>query len=145
MKRAIFYEFCNIFTAHWDDDVFSWWTFSSHLNMWFCFRSALDDDVDLVYFLCFKRQKNLFDFDNLGCANTLFQSLSISFLGLFRDFSQFDIFKVFGDLVNLLLWFGGNWGGKSSLYSLGSVYWWLCCSYWMQMIFSEWILLRFSF
>jgi len=71
--------------------------------MWFCLNSILDDVVDLVYFLCSKRQKSLFDFDNLGCANTLFQSLSISFLRLFRDFGWFDIFEVFGDLVNLLL------------------------------------------
>ena len=144
MKRAILYEFHDIFTAHWDDDVFSWWTFSIHLNTWFCLRSALDNVVDLVYFLCSKRWKSLFDFDNVRCANILFWSLSISFLRLFRDFGQFDIFEVFRDLVNLLLWFGGN-RGESSLYSPGSVCWWLCCSYWVQMVFSEWILLRFSF
>jgi len=78
--------------------------------MWFCLRNVLDNVVDLVYFLCSKRRKSLFDFDNLRCANILFQSLSISFLGLFRDFGQFDIFEVFGDLVNLLLQFGGNRG-----------------------------------
>ena len=45
----------------------------------------------------------------------MIQSLNISFLGLFRDFSQFDIFEVFGDLVNLLLQFGGNRGGIFSI------------------------------
>jgi len=145
MKRAILHEFHDIFAAYWDNDVFSWWTFSSYLNMWFCLNSILDDVVDLVYFLCSKRQKSLFDFDNLGCANTLFQSLSISFLRLFRDFGWFDIFEVFGDLVNLLLWFGRNRGWESSLYSPGSVCQWLYCSYWVQMVFLEWIFLRFSF
>ena len=145
MKKAILYEFHDIFTAHWDDVMFSWWTFSSYLNMWFCLRSVLNDVVDLVYFLCFKRQKSLFDFDNLRCTNILFQSLSISFLGLFRDFGWFDIFEVFGDLVNLLLWFGRNRKWESSLYLPESVCQWLCCSYWIQIVFLEWILLRFSF
>jgi len=82
------------------------------LNTWFCLRKALDNVVDLVYFICVKKQESLFDFDNLECASTLFQSLSIRFLRLFRDIGQFDIFEVFGDLVNLLLQFGRNRGGN---------------------------------
>jgi len=59
--------------------------------------------MNLVDFLGIKGWEVLFNFDDLGCADTLLGNLYIQFWRLFGNIDWSDIFEVFGDLINLLL------------------------------------------
>jgi len=63
----------------------------------------------LVNFLSIKGREILFNFNDLGCADILFGNLYVQFQELFGNIDQFDVFEIFGDLINLLLQFGGDW------------------------------------
>ena len=108
MKRTVPHEFHTIFTTHWNDNLFPWQSISYHLDTWFSLRIAVDYVLDLVNFFCIKSWESIFDFDDFRCAGTLFRSLCIWFLRLFHNIGQFDIFEIFGDLINLLWWFSGD-------------------------------------
>ena len=113
MNRRVFYEFCIVVAAHGNNNMFSQWTFYCHLNTRFCFSVALDYIIDLFDLVGTNGWECFFDFDDFKHADILFQSLCIQFLRLFRVVNQFSVLEVFGDMVDLLLRFGGNGRGNS--------------------------------
>ena len=110
MKRTVPHEFHTIFTTHWNDNLFPWQFLSCHLDTQFSLRIAIDYVLDLVNFFCTKSWKSIFNFDDFRCAGTLLRSLCIWFLRLFCNIGQFDIFEIFGDLINLLWSVSGDRG-----------------------------------
>ena len=52
IKQGVSHESNSVFTAHWDDYIFSGRTFSSHLDMGFQFILTVNDVVNLIDFSC---------------------------------------------------------------------------------------------
>ena len=59
--------------------------------------------MNLVNFFSIKGWEILFNFNDLRCADILLGNLYVQFQGLFGNIDQFDVFEIFGDLINLLL------------------------------------------
>ena len=113
MLRTLLYEICSIITIHWNDNLFSWWLFGSHLNSWFRFEATFDDILNLVDFLCTKSRKCVFDLDDFYYMRSQFRSLCIRFMSRLDNRSWFKVLEIFGNLVNFFLELGRNRRGNS--------------------------------
>ena len=77
MKQAILHEFADVITIHWNNDLFSRWSFRGYLNARFGICVAIDNFVDLINFLNTKSWEGIFDFDNFIRITGLFRYLYI--------------------------------------------------------------------
>ena len=108
MYRRIFHKLHIIVITHRDSNMFSWWTFHSHLNVWLQFWDAFDNIVDLIYLFCANRWKYFLNLNDFGCADILLWGLSIWLWRLPGSISQFVALEEFRDYIDLLLRFGRN-------------------------------------
>ena len=62
------HEFHNIIPIHWNNNLFPGWSFGSHLDVRFEFRSIFDDLLDLINFASTKRRESVLYFDDFFCV-----------------------------------------------------------------------------
>lgn len=113
MIATFTHELLDIVTVHWNNDLLSWQTFGSYINVWFGFITSLDDFLNIVDFTCFQRWKGILDFENFLSVANLFWDLGIQFGQNIIDWRCLQILEVFRDFLYFIGWFGGDWEWKS--------------------------------
>ena len=79
MATTLIHELLDIFTVHWNNDLFSWRTLDCHVNVWFRLTATIDDFLYIFDFLYLERWEGVFDLENLLSVTSWFGCLGIQF------------------------------------------------------------------